>query len=374
MRVAFLADMLYYRIAGGTTRYAASLLRELGSLDSVETALFSVYGPETIARVAAERGYPEACSMPSRLPRPARYLLWHAFGLGSPVGGGSEEVDVVHTPSLLVPPSSRAPLVVTIHDISFRLFPRYHSRWPRAIAELGLRRAVSHADAIITDARSTADDLIRHTRAPASKLHVVPIAADPVFRPLDDPEILRKYGIDAPYLLFVGTFEPRKNILAIVEAFAELPDRSVKLVLTGAAGWLLEDMGARVAELKLQDRVIFTGYVPDESIAALMSSSLGFVYPSWYEGFGLPVLEAMQCGAPVITSCVSSLPEVVGDAALQVAPDDAAALRSAMARIVSEPGLREELRGRGLARAAQFSWKETARMTAEVYRSVVASR
>lgn len=370
MQVAFLADLLYYRLAAGTTRYCVELLHGLESLPDISLDLFTLYPPEVIKTMAEQRGYPEARSTAGTLPRPLQYLLWHTLGYAGASASTLDNADVVHTPLLLVPPRRHTPLVVTVHDLTFRLFPEHHSRWSRTLAEAGLRRVVRTADAVLADSQATACDLIAQTGIRQERVHVVPCAADARFRPVGYAAVLPKYGIDAPYALYVGTLEPRKNLIGVLEAFARLDLPDVKLVVVGAKGWMYDSVFATVEKQGLASRVIFTGYVPDEDLPALMSGAGVFVYPSFYEGFGLPVLEAMQCGAPVITSNVSSLPEVAGDAALLVDPKDVCELSQAMRRLLTEPGLREEFCGRGLEQAQKFSWQRTAEMTAQVYSDV----
>ncbi len=374
MQVAFFADLLYYRIAAGSTRYAGELVRHLEVVPGLDMRLFSLHPPERIERVARERDCPRAHSVSSAVPRPLRYLLWHAVGAAGGAKSVLDAVDVVHTPDLLVPPRRSRPLVVSVLDLSFRLFPRYHTRWLRTLVNLGLRRAVREADALIAISQHTARDLIRHSGVSADRVHVIPLAAHERFSPVQDEGVLTRYGIDAPYVLYLGTLEPRKNLPALLQAFAGIECGETKLVLAGMQGWMNSGMYATLERLGLTSRVIFPGFVPDEDLPALLSAACMFVYPSLYEGFGLPVLEAMSCGAPVITSNVSSLPEVAGDAALLVSPNDVDGLRRAIQRLLAEPGLREELRGRGFAQAARFSWQRTAEETAEVYRKVVAER
>lgn len=372
MRVAFFADSLYYRLAAGTTRYAAELARHLSQRDDLDLRLFSLCPPRTIASMASERHYPCARSIGSWVPRSLQYLLWHASGWpGRQTAAVLDDVDVVHTPVLFVPPRRKCPLVVTVLDLTFRLFPQYHNRRTRVVAQSGLRRAVKDADALIAISGHTAGDLVRLCGVNPKRVHVVPLAADARFVPVrDTAATLARYHIDTPFVLYVGTLEPRKNLGLLLHAFAALGDPQVKLVLAGTKGWLCEDVFATVERLGLAGRVLFTGFVADEDLPALLSGARAFVYPSLYEGFGLPVLEAMQCGTPVITTNVSSLPEVAGDAALLVAPDDVAGLQQALRRVLSEPGLRDELRGKGLSQAARFSWQKTAEQTAQVYAAV----
>lgn len=369
MRVAFWADMLYYRIAGGTTRYAARLSAGLSRLSDIDLRMLSLYSPEVIARLAQERQCPAAESIPSRLPRQLHYLRWMT-GWAGWSAGMLDDADLVHVPWVAAPPHGRVPLVVTILDLVFLLFPEYLNRRTRWMARMGLHQASRQASAFISISQHTADDLMRLTGLPKHKIHVIPLAAEDYFRPVPDLQIRKRYKLDAPFVLYVGTLEPRKNLITLVRAFAALDNPRLKLVLAGKKGWIYQDLLATVEKLGLSSRVVFTGFIPDADLPALFSTAEVFAYPSLYEGFGLPVLEAMQCGAPVITTNVSSLPEVAGDAALLVTPDDVRGLTAALRRVLAEPGLREELRGRGFKRAQCYSWRKTAEMTAEVYHLV----
>lgn len=372
MKVAFFADLLYYRLAAGSVRYAGELARHLAALDTVDLRLFSLYPREVIEQAALERGYPPAQSIGSAVPRPLQYLLWNTVGWPGAARGIMQEADVVHTPVLLVPPRRSVPLVVTVLDLSFILFPEYHGRWWRTMARRGLRRAVREADALIAISEHTADDLIRLTGVRRERVHVIPLAADPRFAPVNNPAVPVRYGIEGPYVLYVGALEPRKNLGVLLHAFAQMGNTDVKLVLAGPRGWMFDEIFDTVQRLGLSSRVVFPGFVPDEDLPALLSGAEAFVYPSRYEGFGLPVLEAMSCGVPVITTNASSLPEVAGDAAVTVAPNDAAGLSNALRNVLGNAALRDELRGKGLVRASRFSWTDTAVETTHVYQSLLA--
>jgi glycosyltransferase involved in cell wall biosynthesis len=213
---------------------------------------------------------------------------------------------------------------------------------------------------------------------------VIPLAADPeVFHPVADPEpmrrVRRRYGLpEGPYLLSLNTLEPRKNIEHTVRAFTTLVREQgvpgLNLVLVGAKGWKYEGiMKALEGAGEARGRVVLAGFVADEDLAPLYSGATAFVYPSLYEGFGLPPLEAMQCGTPVITSNTSSLPEVVGDAAIMVDPRDADALCAAMLKVYGDGSLREQMRARSLARAGLFSWERFTRQTLDAYRTALAA-
>ncbi len=308
---------------------------------------------------------------------------------------------ILHPPDVLFVPAHVLPLgaplrrrprtVVTIHDMGYLHFPEAHTRAQLIYLRLSTLWSARAADRVIAISRATRDDLVRYAGVRPEKITVIYHGLSERFRPVENPELIRatraRYGIGERYFLYLGTVQPRKNLERLIEAFASLGDRRwglgvgaatpdshppsliPQLVIAGKKGWLTEAIERRAAELGLSGRVIFTGYVPDADVPALLSGALAFVFPSLYEGFGMPVLEAMACGAPVLAANTSSLPEVAGDAALLVAPTDIAAIAAALARLAAEPGLRDDLRARGLARAAEFTWDRCAAQTLEVLRS-----
>ncbi len=291
--------------------------------------------------------------------------------------------DVLFVPAHVLPlgaPLRRTRTVVTIHDMGYLHFPEAHTPMHRrylALSTLWSARAATHVIAI---SGATRDDLVRHAGVAPAKISVIHHGLSPRFRPADEQAIAAaraRYGIAGPYFLYVGTVQPRKNLVRLIEAFAAAGARgweigvgagasNPQLVIAGKRGWLTEAIERRAAELGVAERVIFTGYLPDEDVPALLSGALAFVFPSLYEGFGMPVLEAMACGAPVLAANTSSLPEVAGDAALLVDPADTAAIAAGLARLAAEPALRADLRARGIARAAEFSWERCARETLAV--------
>lgn len=369
IRVGFWADMAYYGIAGGTTRYTGELAKALRECPDVELRLVSLYSEAHVGAIAEQRGYPRARSAGGATPRSLRMLLWQSGWQLIPL---VSDVDVLHTPTMLVPPSRNVPLVVTVHDMTAWLFPDLHTRRTAWLTRLAFRAAKRRGAFFLADSASTASDLMRIGQLSSDRIAVVPLAADERFGPVEDSSVPARFGLDEPYMLYVGTLEPRKGIDTLLSAFAALGEVNVRLAIAGKQGWMFEALDERVTALGLASRVTFTGFVPDEDLPALISGALVFVYPSLYEGFGLPVLEAMQCGVPVITSEVSSLPEVAGDAALMVRPRDVAGFAAAMRRVLRDAGLREELRERGIAQAAKFSWKRTAELTVEAYHRALA--
>ena len=219
------------------------------------------------------------------------------------------------------------------------------------------------ADHILADSQATKDDLIALYGTPADKITVLLSGVDARFQPTDDPSVRQKYALsDRPYLFSVGTVQPRKNYIRLIQALAVLRERGydLDLVIAGGKGWLDDPIYAAIQSLKLGDHVHLIGFADDADLPALYSAALITAVPSLYEGFGIPVLESMACGTPVVTSTVSSLPEVAGDAALMIDPTDLDALIDALDRLIDSETLRHDLTARGLARAREFTWERSA--------------
>ena len=265
--------------------------------------------------------------------------------------------------------------VVTIHDLGYLHFPETHTAAQRLYLRLSTAWSARIANAVIAISSATSADLVRYTKIDAQKIHVIHHGVAARFRPSAPAAITAttaQYGIDRPYFLFVGTVQPRKNLQRAVEAFAALIAGSQTapplFVIAGKKGWLTEVIEREKQATGLTEHIRFLGYVPDNDLPPLLSGALAFVFPSLYEGFGMPVLEAMACGAPVITSTTSSLPEVAGDAALLVDPRDTQAICQALQQIQRDPALRSDLALRGQRRAARFTWDACAVATLAVLR------
>jgi glycosyltransferase involved in cell wall biosynthesis len=301
-----------------------------------------------------------------------------ALGVGATLEALIGPVDVFHgTNFLLAHPVERAKRVVSIHDLTVVLFPQWHPAKRLRAMHVGLRAAAEAADRIIAVSHSTKNDIVEHLGVDPDRVAIVPLAVDPSFRPLPRDDIDKALGplglVHGSYLLFLGTIEPRKNLGRLLDAVIAAGPDVGPLVLAGAAGWGNEALRPRIAALVRQGRVLVLGYVPETLKARLLGGARALVYPSLYEGFGLPPLEAMACGTPVITSDVSSLPEVVGDAALRVNPLDVDNIASAIKNLWHDAALRSDLRARGLARAQTFTWEVTARLTLDVYTAALRS-
>jgi len=285
------------------------------------------------------------------------------------------EADLVHGPVFVGPLFASCPMVITIHDLSFIRFPALFRPANRLYLTVLTRLSARRARRLIAVSAHAAAETTQLLGVPPERVDVVYHGVDPAFRPLPADKVAafrRRRGLPERLVLFVGTLEPRKNLVRLVEAFARVRDGRVGLVLAGGKGWLYDELFARVEALGLSEEVIFPGYVMSEELPLWYNGATVLAYPSVYEGFGLPVLEAQACGTPVLTSNVSSLPEAAGDVALMVDPYDVEALAAGLNRLLADDLLRRQLRERGLAHAKQFSWLHTAQETARVYRRALA--
>jgi glycosyltransferase involved in cell wall biosynthesis len=294
-----------------------------------------------------------------------------------------------HSPDVLFVPSHVLPLchprrsVVTVHDLGHRHYPQAHTTWQRWYLEWSTRYHVRTAAHLVADSRATKHDLVRLYGVDPRRVTVAYLGVDPAFQPVRDPQMLAltrtKYGISRPYVLYLGTLQPRKNLARLIEAFGQIvqpvdrashPGAALQLVLAGKRGWLCGDILARARALGVGDRVIITGYVEETDLAALYSGASLFVMPSLYEGFCIPVLEAMACGVPVACSNVSSLPEVAGSAALLFDPLDVEAIEAAMVRVLQDEELCRSMVQRGFEQVQDFTWTRCAQTVLAVLERV----
>ena len=308
-----------------------------------------------------------------RLPR----FLWMQMQAPRLVRG--IRADVVHFTNGMVPIAWSVPTIVTIHDMSLTMFPGFHPARRVLLNRPFVNLAARRADAIITVSEAAKRDIVRLYGIDGARVHVVHEAAAPSFRVIHDQGELRRvrerWGLAGRFILYVGTIEPRKNLPTLIEAFARrrvAGDLPHQLVCVGPYGWLSADVEGLIDRLHVRDAVTFTGYVPFEDLPAIYNLAELFVFPSVYEGFGLPVVEAMACGTPVLTGHVAALSEVAGGAAAEVASLDVESLGDAIAAVTSDRARREDLARRGLQRAQMFSWERAATETLKVYRSAVA--
>jgi len=303
----------------------------------------------------------------------ARRKFRRKLGMGPPVERSIGSCDVYHATNYVFTHAvKRARRVVTIHDMTLMLFPEWHPRARVSSMTHEITRSLEIADHILADSAATKDDIVKQVSIRPERISVVPLAADRSFKPMpaaETQQVLSDWGlVRNAYLLFMGTIEPRKNLLRLLQAVELAGSRIGPLVIAGANGWGSDEVADLMQRLQRAGHLSYLGYVPDNARPALINGARGFVYPSLYEGFGLPVLEAMACGVSVLASNVSSLPEVVGDASLLVDPQDVDAIAREMARLWQDEVLRRELAARGLERARSFSWERTASQTLNVYR------
>jgi glycosyltransferase involved in cell wall biosynthesis len=302
--------------------------------------------------------------------------LWTPWSL--PRDLGRRGADLLHV-QYIIPPSAPCPIITTIHDISFRRHPEWFPLKHRLLLNFLIPMAARNAAQVITGSEYSRADLIDAFDLPPEKVTVTPYAADPIYRPIDREAAKRavsqRFGLRGPFVLAVGVLQPRKNLPRLIRAFGRIAKEVPHaLALVGKPGWAHEELQQAATASGLGSRLKFTGYVPDADLPFLYNAADLFVYPSLLEGFGFCALEAMACGTPVITSNVTSLPEVVGDAALMVEPTDGDALAGAIRQALTDEPLRERLREAGFARAARFSWERTAAETLDVYRKVLEGR
>lgn len=322
---------------------------------------------------------PEWENVPQRAIRlgykPWRMAVWMGQLARMSFGRLAPDATLLHATEHLLMPLRGVPSVMTVHDLIYKLFPQHHKRLNYWFLNAAMPLFVRRADAIIAISQATKNDLIRYYGTPDSKITVVHEAAAPHFRVVSNSEVARvraKYNLPERFLLAVGTIEPRKNYARLAESLAELrrDDHRLKLVVVGAKGWLVEGFFERVKELDLEDAVLLPGYVPDADLPAVFRAATVYVMASVYEGAGLPVLEAMACGAPVVSSRESSMPELGADVPRYFNPYDVKHMTDVIGMVLADDQLRAAMAVAGPERAARFSWQRAARQTLDVYRSV----
>lgn len=309
-------------------------------------------------------------------------ILWHRAKLPLPADWLSGPVDLFHCPDFVLPPLRRARGVLTVHDLAFLMRPDCADHRLRAYLEEVVPRSIRRADFIIADSENTRNDLVVLLGAQPASIAVVPGGVEDRFEPITDAEQLRrarrKVGLrDEPFILAIGVIEPRKNLNRLMDAFRALKQRNgvpsdLKLVMAGGKGWLFDDIFEHHAASPIRDHILMPGFVPDELLPALYSAADVFAFPSLYEGFGLPILEAMACGTPVVASRSSCLPEVADGAALLVDPNNVDGLIAALELALVDSDLRARLIKQGRQRAREYSWRRAAEQLLGVYRRVAA--
>ncbi|MBN1218398.1 MAG: glycosyltransferase family 4 protein [Anaerolineae bacterium] len=367
MRIGIDARLVFYNRAG-IGQYILQLTEALASLELNDDRFILLQSRKDKSSIIYSNGFErKSLWTPShnRFEQPALSFEIRRLGL-----------DLLHSPDFIPPFRRKCKSVITIHDLAFLLYPHFLTK--ESARYYGqIDHAWRNTDHIIAVSETTKHDSINMLGVPEKKITVIHEAANPVYRPIPKTEAQRvareKYKLDNQFILFVSTIEPRKNLPGLLQAYRRLRDeykRDEVLVLAGSKGWLWEEVYQTTDRLNLDKHVAFLGRVPSEDLVYLYNAADLLVHPSFYEGFGLTPLEAMNCGTPVIVSNTSALPEVVGDAALMVDPHDIDGLTVAMWRALTEKELQQDLIQKGFKRAQKFSWKETAKKTLEIYHKI----
>lgn len=368
LRVAVTLEQCWHRVPGGTARAALEIVDALAESDPVEISGVE-RRLELVGVAAAHRRPPAQPWTPSipvahlRLPRRALYEAWHTVGRPA-VEAATGPVDLIHVTGLALPPRT-VPIVVTLHDLAFLRDPDQFTRNGRHFFAGAWRQIRRSADLVLCSSEVTRADAEAAGIEP-ERLRVVPLGVRPVVSQTAESELRRRIGVSGRYVLHLGTAEPRKNRVALLRAARSLPD-DVAIVLAGSPGW---GPGADPG-LAAGRRVIDLGFVSEPDKQALLAAASVFCFPSTWEGFGLPVLEALAHGTPVVTSQGTSLEEVAGDAALLVDPHDDRALAVALSAALDDQAIATRLRSEGPKRAAEFTWDRTARAVTAAYAEVV---
>lgn len=282
-----------------------------------------------------------------------------------------KKADVTVFFNYAVPPKVSGKTVVFVHDMAYRVYPETVRKKTRRFLELVLQKSCDRADRIVTISEFSKQEILKYLKVSEEKISVVTLGVDRkrfhTHYPADQIRLVqRKYGLKGEYLLYIGTIEPRKNLKRLIEAYASLPLETPMLVLAGKKGWMYREIFQTVETLGIGERVKFLGYVADREIPLLLSGAKCFLFPSLYEGFGLPPLEAMASGVPVVASNGSAIPEVVGDAAVLVEATKVESISHGILRVLKEKGLRERMIEKGIQRAKKFRWEKTARELLEI--------
>jgi glycosyltransferase involved in cell wall biosynthesis len=380
LRVAVNLEQLLSASPGGVGRYSAKLAVHLALLGVDVQPVVARHGAGRLRAAWSEFGLSElGAPVVLPLPRPVLYDAWHL--LGWPPRRWPPDVDILHAPSLAVPPKRGKPLVVSIHDAAPWIFPEAFTARGRWFHAMGARAALRRADRVITGTAAAADEVAAHMSLPAERVRVIPYGVDPPARlgPEETGQVLSRHGlVGVPYVLWIGSLEPRKGVGTLVSAMARLRNGpggrtgpAPVLVLAGYPGWQNSALFPAEERARLGPGFRQIGRVTDAELWALYSGAALFAFPSRHEGFGLPVLEAMAAGAPVVAADIAAIREVAGDAAVLVPPGDAGAWAEAIEALLADAPRRQGMAEQGRRRAEHFSWAATAAATLEVYRELV---
>lgn len=375
MRIGFDATALPARPVGAG-RYIIRLVRALAALGAEDELV--VFVQDSRRPLIDAPGLEHVHWIETPEISPALRLVWEQTML--PRLANRASLDLLHSPHYTRPLQLPCASVVTFHDMTFFLYPQLHTRAKRLFFPWMMRISARRADAIIADSESTRRDAMNILHIPEEKISTVTLGIGEEFRRITDEALLedcrRRYQLPQDFFLYVGLVEPRKNLPLLLDAYAQLllQEDAPALVVVGRFGWMSEDVFRQIEALRLQDRVVFTGYIPDQDLPLVYNLAHTLLYPSRYEGFGFPPLEAMACGTPVITTAVSAMQDQVGKAGLLVPPQDVQALCQAMRQILHDRVLWQSLSAQGQHQAQKFTWNQTALKTRQIYHQVLSSR
>jgi glycosyltransferase involved in cell wall biosynthesis len=365
MRIA-INTLALYKTKVGMGRYIVELVNRVPKQDTKNKYLIYVSEKNRKFFTCSEENITIKL-VPKIFSSPIGKIIWEQLFLLSSLQ--KNKIDLYHGLGFVLPlwKRSKTKFLVTIADMTFFSHPQHHTFLKQVYFRFMIPRTLKNADKIITISKNTKNDILSHLNINAKKIENIYLAADSIFRPQKKEvwkKIKEKYQIKNDYILFVGMLEPRKNIPGIIKA------KDLTLVIVGKKGWLYEEIFALVKSLKIQDQVIFTGYVPDEDLPALYKGAKCFVYPSFYEGFGIPIIEAMACGCPVITSKNSSMEEIANAAAITIDPNQPEAIAEAIKTIINNDKEREKMKKLGILHAKKFTWDTMARETMQLYNTM----
>lgn len=360
----------WYRGTGIGT-YTYELINSLNKIDRINK--YYLFMPEkNTGNINLNKNFNIINTLENTVPN-----FWE--GINTPNDIYNTDMNLYHIPQngIGIPFKKKCPFIITLHDIiPYRMPETVSSKYLKIFTE-EMPKIISLCDGIITVSNFSKKDIIKSFNFPEDKIFVTHLASESIYRPLSKRVckyfIEKNYSIHGNFILYIGSFSPRKNISGLIESFSKFISRTkkdVKLVIAGKQGISYENYKRRSIELKIEHNVIFPGFIPIEHLPYLYNAADLFVYPSFYEGFGLPLLEAMSCGIPVITSDVTSIPEVVKDAAIKINPHDIDDMSNAIYEVYGNPDLRKNLIRKGLLRAMDFSWDETARKTLNSYKQI----
>lgn len=364
-----------YNTKVGMGKYIVELVNKIPQIDKNSTYFFYVSQENANFFQFQEKNI-ILKKVPVSLSSPFGKLVWEHIFL--PFSLWKNKIVLYHAPGFVLPffkLNKNIKFIITLADMTFFSHPQYHMFWKQKYFKYMIPRSIHKADKVIAISESTKKDILKHVSVDEKKIMVTHLGYDTLFSKQSINKIipiLKKYNINFPYILFVGMLEPRKNVPSLIKAFAAIKNKqNHMLVIVGKKGWQYDKIFDWVQKLKLEQQVVFTGYVPDEHLSALYSGATCFVYPSFYEGFGIPIIEAMACGCPVITSNNSSMEEIAGDAAILVDPYDVQTITRAIETYLYNNDERKKRAKQGIKYVKRFSWETMVKKTEQIYKELL---